>query len=219
MFDYTILRSKRKTICITVTNFATVTVKVPFGCSNEKINGFIADKSAWIELQLTKMCEKLSVYEDIFSQNNTLIYGKRIPIIKTTAVKRGKMTDEGIVLPAECDMPRAIVAILKKISTDTLREILAESCQEMRVNFESFTLSNAKGKWGSCDKRARLRFNNKICMLPYELIEYVVIHELCHLFEMNHSTKFWKKVQSFCPDYQIKRRELKNYSFITTLYL
>jgi len=70
-------------------------------------------------------------------------------------------------------------------------------------------LSSAKARWGSCTTRATLRLNWQLIKLPQYLIDYVVVHELAHLREMNHSAAFWKVVESACPDYTKLRSELK----------
>ncbi|MDZ4201022.1 MAG: SprT family zinc-dependent metalloprotease [Gallionella sp.] len=70
-------------------------------------------------------------------------------------------------------------------------------------------LSAAKTQWGSCTARGAVRLNEQLVRLPLRLVDYVVVHELAHLREMNHSAAFWEVVQSVCPDYARSRRELK----------
>ena len=75
-----------------------------------------------------------------------------------------------------------------------------------------------KARWGCCDADGRIRLNWRLVMLPPALREYVLIHELCHLKEMNHSAAFWKLVGKHCGDYRQRRRLLKKYSFLTRMY-
>jgi predicted metal-dependent hydrolase len=67
-------------------------------------------------------------------------------------------------------------------------------------------------RWASCSKKGNLSFNYKIIFLPETLMDYVIIHELCHLKEFNHSKRFWTLVESHVPDYMAKRHDLKKYS-------
>jgi predicted metal-dependent hydrolase len=67
-------------------------------------------------------------------------------------------------------------------------------------------IKNAKSRWGSCSKKGNLNFNYKIALLPLELADYVIVHELCHLGEFNHSPQFWKLVEKTLPNY----KEIKN---------
>ncbi len=79
-------------------------------------------------------------------------------------------------------------------------------------NFEygQVAIRNQKTRWGSCSSQGNLNFNYKIVDLPLRLAEYIVVHELCHLKEMNHAASFWNLVAIAMPDYKEARKELKN---------
>lgn len=94
------------------------------------------------------------------------------------------------------------------------KTFLANRCRVLAIRFELFDLLNSmdiksyKSKWGTCDNRGNLTLNWRLMLLPKELRDYVIIHELSHLKEMNHSKRFWKVVESFCKDYSILRKTL-----------
>ncbi len=71
------------------------------------------------------------------------------------------------------------------------------------------SIKNQKSRWGSCSKKGNLNFNYKIVLLPPELADYVIVHELCHLGEFNHSKKFWKLVSIAMPDYKEIKKKFK----------
>lgn len=75
--------------------------------------------------------------------------------------------------------------------------------------FNKISIKNQKTCWGSCSKNKNLNFNYKIVLLPEKLADYIVVHELCHLGELNHSQKFWNLVARTFPDYKKLRQELK----------
>lgn len=77
-------------------------------------------------------------------------------------------------------------------------------------NFNRINIKNQKTRWGSCSRKGNLNFNYKIALLPKALSDYIIVHELCHLKEFNHSRKFWKLVSQVIPDYDKLRYELKN---------
>jgi len=78
--------------------------------------------------------------------------------------------------------------------------------------YKKFCIRNQKTRWGSCSSGRNLNFNYKLVYLSEALAEYVVVHELCHLKEMNHSKKFWALVEKLVPDYKEKRKRLKEES-------
>lgn len=72
-------------------------------------------------------------------------------------------------------------------------------------------IRNQKTRWGSCSSRNNLNFNFKVLFLPEEFSNYIIVHEICHLQEMNHSVEFWNLVEQTIPNYKNIRRELKRY--------
>jgi len=75
--------------------------------------------------------------------------------------------------------------------------------------FNRVTIKNHSTKWGSCSSKGNLNFNSKIILLPPEIADYIIVHELCHLREMNHSSRFWQLVEQVIPDYALRRRALR----------
>lgn len=81
----------------------------------------------------------------------------------------------------------------------------------MGVTYGLVTLREQKTRWGSCSSKGNLNFNWKLILMPIEILDYVVVHELAHRVEMNHSERFWKVVESVMPDYKERRKILKSY--------
>ena len=78
-----------------------------------------------------------------------------------------------------------------------------------KFRFNKINIRNQRTRWGSCSKKGILNFNYKIMLLPQQLADYIIVHELCHLGEFNHSRKFWNLVAKAIPNYQEMRNELK----------
>lgn len=77
--------------------------------------------------------------------------------------------------------------------------------------FNKISIRNSRSRWGSCSSKGTLCFNYKIAFLPEHLADYLVVHELCHLKEQNHSERFWSLVFEMVPDYALWRKELRNF--------
>jgi hypothetical protein len=80
--------------------------------------------------------------------------------------------------------------------------------QHYKFSYNTISIKNQKTRWGSCSSKKNLNFNYKIALIPDIHAEYIVIHELCHLKEMNHGENFWKLVEETMPDYKKIRKEL-----------
>lgn len=83
----------------------------------------------------------------------------------------------------------------------------------MGVEYGQITIREQKTRWGSCGSNHNLNFNWKLVLAPREVLDYVVIHELCHLKEMNHSPQFWAEVEKIQPDYRFRRKWLKDHGW------
>jgi len=80
--------------------------------------------------------------------------------------------------------------------------------KQYNFEYKKLQLKNLNSRWGSCSIKKILSFNIKLMYFNHKVIDYVIVHELCHLKEMNHSAKFWKLVQNIIPNYNIYRKEL-----------
>jgi hypothetical protein len=80
---------------------------------------------------------------------------------------------------------------------------------QIGVTYGRITIRNQKTRWGSCSSKGNLNFNCLLTQVPERVMDYVIIHELCHRIEMNHSGKFWALVEQYMPDYQVQKQWLK----------
>lgn len=92
-----------------------------------------------------------------------------------------------------------------------LTEQTALYAAKMHVSPRRITIRDQKTRWGSCSSKGNLNFNWRLILMPEEILDYVVVHELAHLKEMNHSQTFWAVVERTLPDYKVRRKWLKEH--------
>lgn len=132
--------------------------------------------------------------EEIINKHRRWIEN-RIDIMKRMPIKAPPTQDE--------------IRELKKRTEEIVTPLVERYANEMGVNYTKITITSAKKVFGSCTSKKHLNFSFRLSRYPFEAIEYVVVHELCHLKEMNHSPRFWALVERILPDYRKRREMLK----------
>ena len=150
-----------------------------------------------------------------------MFLGKTYLKYEMQGVKKIELTQTCLLCP-KGNTEREILSKIAKWYMRTSKEILGERLEYlaslMQLDYNTFKVSNSKNRWGSCDSKGNIKINFRLIMLPHKIIDYVLIHELSHLVEFNHSKKFYKVIESVMPDYQKHRKELKDYTTILQLF-
>ncbi len=115
----------------------------------------------------------------------------------------------GTFLPVKRSGGKKEYKLLKNQALAFAQERVAYFNSIYQFKFNRISIRNQKTRWGSCSKRGNLSFNYKIIKLPPHLADYIIVHELCHLGEFNHSRQFWDLVAKVVPNHQALRKELK----------
>jgi predicted metal-dependent hydrolase len=111
--------------------------------------------------------------------------------------------------PKEPVMSRAEYVELKKKAYEVVTKKVIYFNTLYNFSYNKITIKNQKTRWGSCSSRGNLNFNYRLATLPEHLVDYIVVHELCHLKEMNHSQRFWDLVAKTIPEYKACHRALR----------
>lgn len=220
---YQIKHTKRKTVGIKITKDAVVVISAPYNMKDHIIKQVVKEKSGWIHKKITQirlLNEKLVDRCQQMDQK-ILFLGSPIMVIFDTqsTVKQWKVVIKDSCLyftgpTSSQDINRQ--RILQKWLTLTIKKIIEERVayfsHKIGVDVNMIRIKSQKTRWGSCSSLKNINFNWKLSMAPLEVIDYVVVHELCHLKEMNHSKDFWLLVENILPDYKNHKLWLKKNS-------
>lgn len=99
----------------------------------------------------------------------------------------------------------------RKAAVDYIPKRVAHFAQILGVTYEKITIRDTKTRWGSCSSSGNLSFSWRLMLAPFSVLDYVVVHELCHRIHMNHSREFWKTVEYYFPEYREKKNWLKEH--------
>lgn len=111
----------------------------------------------------------------------------------------------------ESNIARIIVFYLKQLVKDEISNYAWKISQLLQVQYNKISIRDTRSRWGSCSSSGNLSFSWRLIFAPRYVMEYVVVHELCHILEMNHSHRFWKLVRNVCPDYMHAKEWLKKH--------
>ena len=109
---------------------------------------------------------------------------------------------------------KAEIEVLKKRALQLAGERCAYVARQYGLQYKKITIRAQKSRWGSCSRAGNLSFNYKIAALPSHIAEYIIVHEVCHLAEMNHSKRFWTLVAQAIPNHTQLRKELRNVAIV-----
>ena len=218
-----IIRQKRKTIKIAITNNADLVVYCPYGLKLDKIESILQNKKRILQKKIETVKQANAKFANITKRETILLFGKEYIIISTDKVRKACFSDEYFLIPknkfemGKCD--EIIVKSLKEIASRTLIRRFKDILSFYKTyNVSKIILGSFKAKWGSCDCFGVIKLNWRLVMLPTKLVDFVIFHELSHLKELNHSKKFYYELEKVFPDWKASREELKNYSIILSLY-
>lgn len=200
-----------------------VNLRVPMGISPEALHEQVAKTTEWVESLLIDNPSILDRFKTkTYATGDVVIVGERQYILDISLVDKknhsAKMDENTIFFKLSQsasiqEQNRVIKKLLSRIiSKDFLPEI-AKRVDELNDAFfqediNKISLKYNVSNWGSCSSRRNLNFSSRLLLAPKEVIDYVIIHELAHLKEANHSSKFWAIVQNIMPDYKEKEQWL-----------
>lgn len=204
---YTLIRSDRKTTAIRILTDGTVEVRAPRRLPVQEIERFLVEKQHWIETHREAMLEKMPAPPELRKILYMGTWKELKPADRDHLFFDGEFFYAPLDWDADC-LKTALPEMMKKLAKKELPAMVQKLSAGTGLMPERVTVTGARTKWGSCSNGKNLSFSWRLMAAPPDAIAYVVWHELCHMWEMNHSPRFWALVETRFPDWRQKRERL-----------
>lgn len=207
---YVLVRSTRKTLCIRVLPNGTVEARVPQRLPRSDVDSFIREKAAWIREKQREIAEQNERLRRLLPApgGSLPLFGREYPVAKG---ERVSFTGDRFLLP-ESDWPAcrpALIELYRRRTLEWVGQRIDPFSALVGRTPTRVSAGTACGRWGSCSGDGRLRFSWMLAAAEPSAGEYVIVHELCHLRERNHSSAFWELVEKAMPDWKRRRALLR----------
>ncbi len=211
-----VIRSRRKTIAIIVKNDGRVVVRAPLFATQAQIEGFVRQKSGWIKEKQAEVhrlnAERPPEPVISYTEGQPFLYlGKSYPL-KLVDRQQAQLRLDGSFLlarSAQWNAAKVFADWYRQRAGEVIGQRVTLYAARHGLTFAQIRLKDMRTRWGSCSSKGNLNFNYRLVMAPIEVVDYVVVHELAHLVQRNHSKTFWSVVEGMQPDYRTWRLWLR----------
>ena len=218
--EYTLIQSTRRDVLLQALPQAGIRVYAPRAMRLRDVDALVRDRAD----DLLRMLREVEAHAEadrlahpVSDGSPITIEGKKRTLRLSEAGRvRGEVTEDAfrLALPhpeREADVRAAIRSALSARALARIRERLAYYIPRIGRAPGRIAIRDQKSRWGSCSQKGNLNFNWKLILAPPQALDYVVVHELCHLYEFNHSPRFWALVEAQLPDYAVWKKWLKDH--------
>ncbi|WRS27765.1 SprT family zinc-dependent metalloprotease [Oscillospiraceae bacterium MB08-C2-2] len=217
--QYTLKRSKRKSLSLSVTPELEVIVRAPLKASAKSIEAFVAGHTGWVEQTLAKMAQKTAPRHRFACENGDVVYLLGQQLVLEVRPGADVKVEQRRLVVGESGQLGHIEAFFRQKALDFLTERTREWAEKTGKAPTGVKITGAKTRWGSCSSRGSICYSWRLICLPEALIDSVVVHELCHLklWEAGHSAAFYAEIARYLPDYNQRREQLRQFQWLLTL--
>lgn len=218
IIEFELTYSRRKNLEIRVENPDVVRVKAPLGVSKSQVYELVLSKAEWILAKLEILKQRTPPVEKRFIDGEEFVYlGQvyRLAVVIDEGVRKPvvKLNGGELVITAPIFDPELLRTFVQKWYGEQVLDLTSELVEEyvdvIGRRPAKIKISSARKRWGSCSSQGNVLLSWRLAMAPLPVLEYVLVHELCHLVHMNHSREYWDLVESVLPDYQERLGWLK----------
>ena len=210
-----VTRKRIKNMYLRIRPDGEVSVTAPIGCSDEKIHSFVSSKLSWIYKTRNNVLDKKK--EENSVPDFISVFGVKYPVTYIKSERENIYINEEDIevhVPDTSDPDKVknlVEKMYRKLSFEEISILLPKWSKRMDLYPDEWKICKMKTMWGNCRPKTKtIHFSLNLAGKPREFIEYVIVHELAHLKENNHSKRFWNTVEKYIPDYKRIRAIGKN---------
>jgi predicted metal-dependent hydrolase len=213
-----LIRSRRKTVSLMITKEARLVVRAPLRLPLKDIEKFVYEKREWIHSKKSIVLKRLELAKDfqVKEGGQFLFLGHSLTLVFSDKIKNVMLEGQTLLVPINRreEAQDLIKRWYHKQAKVFLEKRLIEISQITGIPFQASRITSARRRWGSCNSRNHINLTWRLIMANQSAIDYVIIHELCHVVHKNHSMDFWNKVRELMGGFNIQRKWLKENSYI-----
>jgi predicted metal-dependent hydrolase len=217
-----IIRSRRRTFSLEINNRAELIVRAPIRASTQEIKKLVKEKMQWISKKRSEMMQRESQRKKrrYVDGEKFECLGKEYPLaIRDNSNYAFYFNGKELIVGTKYKplIKDFLIFWYKKQAQKYINKKAAYYSNLMGIRYKKINITSAQTRWGSCSYTKNLNFSWRLVLAPTQIVNYVIVHELVHLIEMNHSERFWQNVAKIMPNYRIYESWLKENGYLLDL--
>ncbi len=214
-----VIKSNRKTFYIEIDDYGKIILRIPKNSSDLEIEKFLNKHKKWIYKKL-KVIEKreIELYPKKFIEGEMFLFLGNFYKLKIVKNQKEKImlnnNEMNISDKYKTDIRKVIIEFYKKKAFEIISDRVNFYSKKYGYDYNKIKLTSANKRFGSCTNKGNLNFTFRLIMVPIEVIDYVVVHELVHLVDKTHKKSFYEKVEKILPDYKKRIKWLNDNSYL-----
>lgn len=209
IINYSVIYKNKKNISVKINGNKEICVYAPIGISYDYIEELLKSKENWIIKNIKKV--------DINNLNDGtyIIYRGRkfLKIVEESIIEEIVKKDDLIIIRSKSTDILYVNDLISRWYLKNANNVILNRVNTLSSKYNMLPskvlIRNQKSRWGSCNSRREIRLNWRLVLMPDDVMDYIIIHELCHLKHLNHSNSFWSLVHKLDPDFQVSKEWLK----------
>lgn len=209
IINYSVIYKNKKNISVKINGNKEICVYAPIGISYDYIEELLKSKENWIIKNIKK------VDTNNLNDGTYIIYRGRklLKIVEEAIIEEIVKKDDLIIIRSRSTDILYVNDLISRWYLENANNVILNRVNTLSSKYNllpsKVLIRNQKSRWGSCNSRREIRLNWRLVLMPDDVMDYIIIHELCHLKHMNHSNSFWSLVHKLDPNFQVSKEWLK----------